>query len=64
VDVPTLILVGERDLEDFHRIADFLDKGIPNAQKRVLPGVGHVSNMEDPQTFNEIVIPFVEASEG
>jgi pimeloyl-ACP methyl ester carboxylesterase len=56
---PTLVLVGERDLPDFHAIADTLAHGIPNARKVVLPGVGHMSNMEDPSGFNEAVLGFL-----
>jgi len=59
VSAPTLIIVGERDLPDFHTIADTLQKGIPNARKVVLPRVGHISNMEDPDKFNEVVLSFL-----
>jgi pimeloyl-ACP methyl ester carboxylesterase len=56
---PTLIIVGERDLADFHEIAETLHHRIPNACKVVMPGVGHMANMEDPQRFNEIVLGFL-----
>lgn len=57
----TLVLVGERDLQDFHRIADALVQAAPNAVKVLLPGVGHLSNMEDPLHFNEAVLDFLAA---
>jgi 3-oxoadipate enol-lactonase len=44
-----LVLVGERDLADFRAIADLLARDIPRARKIVLPGVGHMSNMEGPE---------------
>jgi 3-oxoadipate enol-lactonase len=56
---PTLVIVGERDVPDFQRVADLLAQGIPNARKSVLPGVGHVSNMEDPAGFNALVLDFL-----
>lgn len=46
-------------------IADALERGIAGAQKVVMPGVGHMVNMEDPERFNEIVLGFLaEVSQG
>lgn len=59
IDVPTLVIVGERDLQDFHDIADALERGIPKATKVVIPGVGHMANMEAPEKFNEVVLSFL-----
>jgi pimeloyl-ACP methyl ester carboxylesterase len=59
IAVPTLVLVGERDIQDFNAIADVVQQRIPNAVKLVLPGVGHVSNMEDPAHFNAVVLDFL-----
>ena len=61
VSVPTLVVVGERDL-DFYNvpIAQTLAKRIPGARKVRIPGVGHMSNMEDPAWFNEVVLGFIE----
>ncbi len=56
---PTLVMVGERDVPDFQRVADLLVQGIPNARKAVLPGVGHMSNMEDPAEFNALALEFL-----
>ena len=59
IHVPTLILNGEHDLPDFHAVAERLAQGIPDAQRVVLPGVGHMSNMEDPAAFNRVVLDFL-----
>ena len=59
ITVPTLILLGERDLQDIHRISRIMDERIPNSQRVVLPGVGHMANMEAPERFNEIVLNFL-----
>ena len=59
IRAPTLIIIGERDLPDFHNIADTLQQRITNARKVVMPGVGHMSNMEDPGRFNETVLSFL-----
>ena len=61
---PTLILVGERDLPDFHAIAETMRRRIPNARKTVLPAVGHLPPMEDPGSFNQIVLSFLREISG
>ena len=59
IRAPTLVLVGERDLADFRAIADILARDIPGARKIVLPGVGHMANMEGPEQFNQVVLHFL-----
>ncbi|MBX3058798.1 MAG: alpha/beta fold hydrolase [Anaerolineae bacterium] len=60
IQAPTLVIVGEQDLPFYnHPLADHLAGHIPNAQKVVIPGIGHMVNMEDPPRFNEIVLTFL-----
>jgi 3-oxoadipate enol-lactonase len=59
IRAPTLVLVGERDLADFRAIADLLARDIPGAKKIVLPGVGHMPNIEGPEQFNQVVLDFL-----
>ncbi len=59
ISAATLVVLGELDLPDFHVIAERLATQIPNARKVVLPGVGHMSNMEDPASFNAAVLEFL-----
>lgn len=59
ISVPTLIIIGERDIPDCLAIADRLQQRIPNARRVVMPGVGHMSNMEDPERFNAIILDFL-----
>jgi 3-oxoadipate enol-lactonase len=59
IAVPTLVLVGELDLPDFQAIARRLDKAMPRAELRTIAGVGHMSNMEAPRVFNELVLGFL-----
>ena len=59
IHAPTLIIVGERDMLDFHEISNILERKIPNACKITLEGVGHISNMESPDEFNEVVLRFL-----
>jgi pimeloyl-ACP methyl ester carboxylesterase len=59
IRIPTLVVVGERDVPDFRAIAHILHQRIPNASKVVMAGVGHMCNMEDPARFNEVVLSFL-----
>jgi pimeloyl-ACP methyl ester carboxylesterase len=62
IAAPTLVIVGEEDLPDFHAIADLLAARIPHARKLVLPGAGHMANMDAPDAFNAAVLDFLAAS--
>jgi pimeloyl-ACP methyl ester carboxylesterase len=62
ISAPTLAIVGERDVPDFHTITDILQQRISHARKVVLPGVGHMSNMEDPGSFNDAVLGFLSST--
>jgi pimeloyl-ACP methyl ester carboxylesterase len=59
IQVPTLIIVGERSLPEFHRIADILNREIQNSKRVTLKGAGHLSCMETPKEFNEAVLSFL-----
>jgi pimeloyl-ACP methyl ester carboxylesterase len=60
IKVPTLIMVGERDMLDFLNIAKVMAQDIPNARLVTLEDVGHMSNMEDPGSFDGEVLSFLE----
>ena len=59
IRVPTLIIVGESDSPDFHKIADILSKKIQNSKRTTMKGAGHSPNMETPREFNEAVLSFL-----
>jgi 3-oxoadipate enol-lactonase len=58
--VPTLMIVGERDLPDFQTIARRVAAQMPDVQLRTLAGAGHMSNMEAPEEFNRLVLEHLE----
>ena len=60
---PTLVVVGNRDMPDFQKIADILHRGIPEARKVVLAGAGHMANMEVPAEFNKAAMGFLAGVE-
>jgi pimeloyl-ACP methyl ester carboxylesterase len=61
IRVPTLIILGERDFPDCQAVADTLQQGIPKARKAVMPGVGHMSNMEATECFTALLLDFLAA---
>jgi pimeloyl-ACP methyl ester carboxylesterase len=61
IGCPTLAVVGEYDIPTFQGITDRIDSEVSNSRKLVIPGVGHMSNMEDPDTFNREVLSFLES---
>ena len=63
IHVPTLVIVGSLDAPDFDTIASILEENIRDARKVVIDNVGHVSNMEKPEEFNEIVLDFLNGIE-
>jgi pimeloyl-ACP methyl ester carboxylesterase len=56
IDIPTLMIVGERDLPDFQDIARRVAAGMPNVQLATVADAGHMSNMEAPEEFNRLVL--------
>lgn len=60
IRAPTLIVLGELDIRSYnYPIAERLQQCINGAEKVVMTGVGHMSNMEDPDRFNDIVLSFL-----
>jgi len=59
IRVPTLVLVGERDLPDFQRTAERLEREIPGARRATIAGAGHMANMEAPDAVNKALAGFL-----
>jgi pimeloyl-ACP methyl ester carboxylesterase len=59
IHAPTLIIVGELDTPDFHGVAATLAREIPGTRSVVVPGAGHLPNLEVPDLFNTIVLGFL-----
>jgi 3-oxoadipate enol-lactonase len=59
IDAPTLVLVGEHDVPDFVESAERLARDIPGARKVILPGTAHLPSLEQPATFNRVVLEFL-----
>jgi len=61
IAAPTLVMVGEHDTLTPPRLAQELVATIPNATLSVIPGSGHVSNIENPDDFDAQLIAFLQS---
>ena len=59
IEVPTLLVYGDDDARAPMAVAEDLHASIPGSTLVVLPGVGHVSNIEAPDEFNRVVRSFL-----
>jgi len=64
IDVPTLVLHGELDERSPLAVGKELHTKIPASQFVVLPGVGHLSNIEAADAFNLAVRTFLRSLSG
>lgn len=61
VAVPTLLVWGEQDVRSPLSVARQFERAVPDATLVVLPDCGHVSNLQQPERFNEAVRDFCRA---
>jgi 3-oxoadipate enol-lactonase len=61
VKVPTLVVVGAEDRLTPPPMAKAIAAAIPGAHLAEIPAAGHLSNIEQPATFNDIVLKFLTA---
>lgn len=59
VRVPVLVVVGERDVPEIKRIARHIATGVARSSEIILPGAGHLPNLEAPDRFELTVRPFL-----
>lgn len=55
VDVPVLVMAGEKDYNIIKESAQELVNVLPNSVAYLAPGVGHMWNMESSQLFNQVL---------
>jgi pimeloyl-ACP methyl ester carboxylesterase len=58
VEVPTLLIWGELDARSPLYVARQFEAEIADTTLVLLPGAGHVTNLEQPERFNEAVREF------
>lgn len=59
VKVPTLVVTGDEDVADIHRIADRLAAGIPGAERATIADAAHLPSLERPDEFDRVVLAFL-----
>ena len=58
--MPVLVAVGEKDVPGFREMSAVLGRRIPGARCHVVPGAGHMINMEQPAAVNELLARFLQ----
>lgn len=61
IAVPTLLIWGELDARSPLSVARQFERAIPDTKLVVIRGAGHVSNLEQPELFNDPVRGFCGA---
>jgi len=56
VSVPVLVLTGSVDAAKKNKVLEL----VPSAIQRIIPNAGHVSNLENPKAFNELLRNFLK----
>jgi pimeloyl-ACP methyl ester carboxylesterase len=62
LSAPTLVVVGDVDMDLIYAIADLLATRVPGARSVTIPGGGHMVSMEQPAAFNAIALTFFAQS--
>jgi pimeloyl-ACP methyl ester carboxylesterase len=55
IEIPVLILTGEKDYRIIKEAARNLNNVIPTSKVYMVPKVGHLWNLEEPQLFNKVL---------
>ena len=58
ITCPTQIIVGELDQATPPSDAKLMAEQIPHARLTIIPNAAHLANLEQPETFNQIVSAF------
>lgn len=59
LNMPLLAIVGEYDLPDFRRITEVIGQQVAHAQIVIVPAVGHMANMEAPESVLATIQQFL-----
>jgi pimeloyl-ACP methyl ester carboxylesterase len=60
IHCPTLIIVGEHDAITPPALSQGMHEAIPGSELVVIPGAGHMPNLEQPAAFNAALARFLE----
>ena len=60
IKVPTLLVIGDRDVPQIKATIGILEKGISGSKKVAIRDAGHMVNMENPVDFNRTALGFLK----
>jgi pimeloyl-ACP methyl ester carboxylesterase len=63
IKVPTLLVIGDRDVPQIKATVETLERGISGARNVSIRAAGHMVNMENPEAFDEAVLGFLRDQE-
>jgi 3-oxoadipate enol-lactonase len=61
IEVPALIIVGREDPIRPVADAEFMHNGIRHSRLEVIEDAAHMTNLEQPEVFNKVLVSFLEA---
>ena len=61
IQVPTLIIVGEHDKSTPVAASEDMHARIKNSKLEVIKNAGHISNLEQPEAFNRVLLEFLKS---
>ena len=64
VQAPTLVIVGEEDVDDMHALAERFAAEMPSARLAKIAGAAHVPSLERPAAFDGLVLGFLAETGG
>lgn len=62
IDVPTLVILGERDVHEMSRIGELIAAAVPGARVTTIEEADHVVNLRQPEAFERALMPFLAES--
>ncbi|MGQ0761951.1 MAG: alpha/beta fold hydrolase [Acidobacteriota bacterium] len=62
IDVPTLVIVGREDSIRPIADAEFMHRGIRNSRLEIIEDAAHMTNMEQPEVFDDALLRFLRAA--
>ena len=60
IHVPALVLNGEFDLESRRLAGEALSKVLPRAERQIISGAGHLANLDNPHSYNDVLRRFLQ----
>lgn len=59
IDVPTLVIIGEKDPATIPEYGELIAASIPGAKTFVVPDAAHLSNIEQPDIYTKALVDFL-----